>query len=194
MATIKQYLGSVRKKTGYDRLEARERLFLLLGITFVVCFLLFQGVVAPYLSAREKLERSLQRRQNDVLEMEILQQQYRELKQRQGEISQKVEQRDPTFSLFSFLEQQADAVMVKSRVTYMKPSTSDLEDGFKESAVEMKIEEITLGQLVNFLMKIESVDNVVVVKRLAIQNNKEEQDLLDVVVNIVTFEKSAEKS
>ncbi len=182
-------IAGAREKSGLDRLDPREKLILLLGIAFVFCFLLLQAAILPYFDAKEQLERSLQRKQNDVLEMALLQKQYRELKQRQGQIAEKIEQRNPQFSLFGFLEQQSDAARVKNRVAYMKPSTAELDDGFRESTVEMKLEEVTLAQLVNFLVKVESVDNVVVVKRIAIQKNKKEEDLLDVVFNIVTFEK-----
>ena len=192
MATIRKVLDSVSKKSGYERLEPRERFFLLGGIVFICGFLIFQGVISPFLDARQKLERSLLQKKNDMLEMEILKGDYQELRLRQGEITRMIDQRSPNFSLFSFLEQQANAVRVKNRVTYMKPSTAELEDGFQESAVEMKMEQITLKQLVDFLTRVESLEQVVVVKRLAVQKNKKEADLLDVVATIVTFEKGLE--
>jgi len=194
MAPIKTFLRSLRAKSGYDGLESRERRFLLVGVVFVICFLTFQGIVVPYLESKEKLERSLQHRENDVLEMALLQQEYRELMQRQGEIAVKIEQRSPQFSLFSFLEQQTNAVKVRSRVTSMKPTATELEDGFEESAVEMKIEAVTLKQLVDFLQKVESVEQVILVKRLAVQQNKKENGLLDVVINIVTFNRTNNKT
>ncbi len=191
MAPVKNILNRVGKITGYDRLEFRERIFLTAGIVFVLCFLVFQGIIAPYLSAKEQLERSLQSKKNDVLEMTILQKEYLELLQRQGEIARMIELRNPNFSLFSFLDRQADAVKVKSRIKSMKPSTAQFEDGFNESSVEIKMEAVTLNQVVEYLLKIESLENVVVVKRLAVQKNKKEVDLLDVVMNVVTFENSA---
>ena len=192
MTAISKILRNAAEKSGYNRLEQRERFFLWGGIIFVCGFLFFQGVISPYLEARQKLERSLVRARNDVLEMAILQDQYQDLRVRQGEISRLIDQRRAGFSLFSFLEQQANAVRVKNRVTYMKPSTTELEDGFQESAVEMKLEQITLKQLVDFLTRVESLEQVVLVKRLAVQKNKKENDLLDVVANIVTFERRLE--
>lgn len=189
MQNINSYLDTIARKTGYGRLERRERMFVWGGVVFVLGFLLFQGVVSPYLEASQRLERALQRQQNDLLEMQILQTEYRELKRRQGEITRLIQQRERGFSLFSFLEQQADGVKLKNRVAYMKPSTSELDDNLQESAVEMKMEQITLGQLVDFLASVESADRVVLIKRLAVQKNKKESDLLDMVVNIVTFEK-----
>jgi general secretion pathway protein M len=192
MNIINNAFDKIAKKTGYGRLARRERRVLWGGIIFICGFLLFQGVISPYLDARAKLERSLQRTQNDLLEMQILQSQYGEIKRRQGEITRLIGRRDAGFSLFSFLEQQADKVRVKNRVTYMKPSRIDLDEGLQESAVEMKIERVTLRQLIDFLDKVESVDKVVLVKRLAVQKNNKDSNLLDVVATIVTFEKKIE--
>jgi type II secretory pathway component PulM len=193
MASLRTLLHNARRKSGYDRLESRERLFLLLGVVFVVCFLIFQMVITPYLEARQILERSLQRRQNELLEMSILQKEYQDLMQRQGVITRRIEQRSPQFSLFSFLEQQTTAVKVRNRVTSMKPATTELEDGLEESSVEIKLDGITLKQLVDFLVRVESEENVILVKRLAVQKNQKESDLLDVVMNVVTFNKTDER-
>jgi len=192
MNIINNAFDKIAKKTGYGRLAQRERRVLWGGIIFICGFLLFQGVISPYLDARQKLERTLQRTQNDLLEMQILQTQYGEIKRRQGEITRLIGRRDAGFSLFSFLEQQADKVRVKNLVTYMKPSRIDLDEGLQESAVEMKIERVTLRQLIDFLDKVESVDKVVLVKRLAVQKNNKDSNLLDVVATIVTFEKKIE--
>jgi general secretion pathway protein M len=192
MNIINKAFDRIAKKAGYGRLARRERRVLWGGIIFICCFLIFQGVVSPYLDARTKLERSLQQTQNDLLEMKILQSQYGEIKQRQGEIARLIGRRDAGFSLFSFLEQQADTVRVKNRVTYMKPSTIDLDEGLQESAVEMKIERITLRQLIDFLDRVESLEKVVLVKRLAVQKNKKDSNVLDVVATIVTFERETE--
>ncbi|MBE0584908.1 MAG: type 4a pilus biogenesis protein PilO [Desulfofustis sp.] len=187
----KNILSGLRVKSGFDRLARRERFFVSAGVLFVVCFLLFVGVVSPYLEAKKTLERSLLRKEQEVLDMAILQQEYRELKSRQSGVVEQLKSRSPQFSLFSYLEKQASEVKVKDRVTYMKPSSSDLDDGYMESAVEMKMEEVTLGQLVDFLTQVESVENVVVIKRIAIQKNKRTEDLLDAVISIFTIEKKA---
>ena len=192
MNIINNAFDKIAKKTGYGRLAQRERRVLWGGIIFICGFLLFQGVISPYLDARQKLVRTLQRTQNDLLEMQILQSQYGEIKRRQGEITRLIGRREAGFSLFSFLEQQADTVRVKNRVAYMKPSRIDLDEGLQESAVEMKIERITLRQLIDFLDKVESEEKVVLIKRLAVQKNKKDSNLLDVVATIVTFEKTTE--
>jgi len=110
------------------------------------------------------------------------------LKSRQGDIEKRLAKRAAGFSLFSFLEEQAAAAKVKGLVTYMKPSTNEIDEGFNESIVEMKIEKVNLEQLVSFLRKIESDDMIVLVQRISIQENTQTNGLLDSVLNIKTFE------
>ncbi len=186
---IKKILSGLRIKSGFDRLGKREKIFISAGTVFVVCFIVFQGIISPYLEARQTLERSLMRKEQEVLDMAILQKEYLELKSRQSGVVEKLKLRNPQFSLFSYLEKQASAVKVKDRVTYMKPSNTELDDGYLESVVEMKMEEVTLTQLVDFLVQVESEEDVVVIKRIAIQKNKRTDDLLDVVISIFTIEK-----
>jgi len=100
-----------------------------------------------------------------------------------------MDRRSPQFSLFSYLEKEATEMQVKERVTYMKPSKTDIDDGLRESAVELKLEEVALPQLISFLGKIESVENVVIIKRVSIQLSKNHSDLLDVILNVTTFER-----
>ena len=192
--TIRRIVTRIGKIGFVERLEKREKIVIAAGGLFVFCFALYLTVMSPYFEAKGKLERSLQRKQNDLVEAAILQKEYQQLKDLQGGLATRVAQRTPQFSLFSFIENMAAVVRVKNRVTYMKPSATELDDGFTESAVEMKIEEVTLAQLVDFLSKIESLENVVIIKRIAIQKNKKTSDLLDVVLNIITFEKIVPKA
>ena len=54
--------------------------------------------------------------------------------------------------------------------------------------VEMKLEAITLPQLVGYLYRIESPDDVVNIKRISISENKKEQGYLDAILQVITFQ------
>jgi hypothetical protein len=70
----------------------------------------------------------------------------------------------------------------------MKPSTTEGSDTeLTESMVEMKIQEIPLEQLVNFLQAIESPENVVSIKRISLQQSGQQNNALDAILQIVTF-------
>ena len=107
--------------------------------------------------------------------------------------SQGVEQylatRKKGFTLFSFLETAAGAADIKDHINYMKPSNSKGVGPYKESIVEMKLETVTMKQLVDYLDRIESKENVVSVKRISIKGNKKDVGYLDVVLQVLTLNK-----
>ncbi len=185
---LKQKISDARKRIGIDRLEKREKYILLFGVFFVLGFIVLQAMVLPYVEARQTMTRSLSRNESELVDIQLLRQEYLELKSRQGDIEKRLTKRTPGFSLFSFLEEQASATKVKSSVTYMKPTANEIDEGFNESIVEMKMERVTLDQLVAFLVKIESEEKIVSIQRISIQENGQEEGLLDTVLSIKTFE------
>jgi general secretion pathway protein M len=187
--SLRSLISRIRLKSGLHRLEKRERWVLLAGIIFVTGFVLLQAVLMPYLDARSALASSLARKRQEVVDMALLQQEYRQLKVRQGGVAEQVARRPAGFSLFSYLETKASEARIRERVTSMKPSSRQLDEEFREAAVEMKIELVTLERLVDFMSRVESVEQVVVTRRLSIQQNSQEADLLDVLVVIATIEK-----
>lgn len=185
---LKQKISGARKRIGIDRLEKREKFILLFGVFFVLGFIVLQVMVLPYVEARQTMTRSLSRNETELVDIQLLRQEYLALKSRQGDIEKRLTERTPGFSLFSFLEEQATATKVKNSVTYMKPTTNEIDEGFNESIVEMKMERVTLDQLVAFLVKIESEEKIVSIQRISIQENNQEEGLLDTVLSIKTFE------
>lgn len=181
-------LQSIWQKSGINNLEYREKLFLLGGVAFLIFFILIRFTIVPAMSAKTRLKNSTERKQEELITIKELQQEYFTLKKEEGTIQAMINQRGRDFSLFTFLDQQAERVQVKKQIQYMKPSVTEGEDSLNETIVEMKFQLISLEALVGFLRLVESKENVVFVKRISIQENGSEQGLLDAILQIVTFE------
>lgn len=171
-----------------QRLSKRERFLLAVGVLFVLGFVFHQLIADPFLTKKQRLERSLQKKAANVLEMKLLQKEYQQISENKRDIMGRLQSRSPEFSLFTFVEQQIDAVRMKERVTSIKPGVSDYQEGVRQALIDLKIEGIVLAQLVDFLASIESFDKVVFVERIVVQNNSREDGLLDVMLSVLTFE------
>ncbi len=182
-----KYISALRDKSGFDKLERRERVIIIIGLVFLLSFIVLQFGVGPYLEASRQLDNSIERRRSDIAELQVLQQEYRKLQADAGGIKEQLSKRAPDFSLFSFLDRQAADAGVKEFIAYMKPSTSEEEGELIESLVEMKLQQISLDKLVAFLALVESPEQVVSIKRISIQESGRESGLLDVIIQIVTF-------
>ncbi len=187
MFSVKKYITEIREKSGFDTLEKREKTTVAIGIGFLLIFVISQFGVSPYLNARKKLNNSIEKKQSELVELKVLQQEYRGFKKQAGGIKEKLKGRESNFSLFSFLDKQASSAGIKELISYMKPSTVAGEEELLESVVEMKVQKITLKQLVDYLKLVESPDKVVSVKRISIQESGKEKGLLEVIMQIMTF-------
>jgi len=184
----KNILKDLWQKSGIEKLNNRERWILLGGIGFVFCFTLLQLVIIPVLDARRGLETSIARKKQELVEIRQLQKDYYSLKSEEGTIQARINQRGSGFTLFTFLDQQATAADVKKQIKYMKPSTVEGEE-LNETMVEMKLQQISLKALIEFVRLVESEKNVVFIRRFSIQESGDKQGYFDSILQIVTFEK-----
>jgi len=184
----KNLIKKIRQKSGIDSLDSRERKVLLGGAVFVLCFAVLQLLIVPFWDARENLERSIERKGEELVRIKQLQDEYRLLKEQEGGIQSRIAERSSGFTLFTFLDKQAAKAQVKKQIKYMKPSSQEGDENLDESMVEIKIQRTTLKDLVSFIMLVESEENVVSIRRISIQESGSEQGYLDVILQIVTFE------
>ena len=169
------------------QLAKREKYLITLAVLVIVFALVVQLVIAPFLEKKKRYENNVQTKQNNLQQMATLRQEYLLLEQDSKILAQRLTQRPKNFTLFSFLEKAAGDAGVKDNIKSMKPSASTGKGPFKESLVEMKLERVTLGQLVGYLKLIESPDDLVNIKRISIQSNKKETQFLDAVLQVLTF-------
>lgn len=187
LTKFKTDLKNLWEKSGADRLSLREKWMIGLGSLFVVCFFLFQFVLMPFWESKENIVKSIARKEEDLLRIQGLRQDHLKLKMEKGNVQSRLKDRDANFTLFTFLDEQSGKAGVKKQIQYMKPSVIEGEEQFDESVVDLKIEKISLYSLVEFLLLIESEENVVYIKRMSIQENSEGQGYLDSLIQLATF-------
>lgn len=178
----------VREKLGIAQLSTREQLLVWGGVIFIVGFSVLQLAIIPFFEARGKLQESITRKEQELVTIKELRQDFQTLKSAEGTIKERVTQRPSGFTLFTFLDQQAEKAKVKKQINYMKPSKAEGDANFNETMVEMKLQQISLEALVGYLRLVESEKNVVFIRRVSIQESGNEKGYLDAILQIVTFE------
>ena len=191
LLTLKNAIQTLLLKTGLNKLEKREKRIVLAGALFLLCFALFHFAVSPLLRARDQSEKAVIQKKEDIIKIRQLQGEYRKLQNQAVDIQSRLQKRSPSFTLFSFIEERATKAKVKQQINSMTPSSSGGEGPLQESRVDLKLERISLQQLVDFLQQIESKDDVVMIKRISIQQNSKEEGALDAVLQIITFTKKS---
>ncbi|BCR05989.1 hypothetical protein DESUT3_30580 [Desulfuromonas versatilis] len=171
-------------------LSQRERIALVLGALAVLVTLVFFAVVSPYREALDRLDRQIASRQKQVYEVQSLRRQYLSLQQQLNEAERRLA-RGEAFSLFSFVESLATRVASKENLVYMRPQPTSVKEGFREDSVEIKLDKIRLNQLVQLLYELETTDAVLQVKNLRLKIRFEDRTLLDAVLTVSSFGRSA---
>ncbi len=188
IAQLNTLLASLNNRIGLEQMTFREKVVLGVGVLFVAVVVVYQIMISPYLDARARLLNSIERKGTELREVIQLKQQYAEIRVEEGGIKANLAQRDSDFTLFAFLDRQAEKADVKPQIKYMKPSViTGVGEALDESVVELKMEGVTLERLVDFLRLTESDENVVYVRRLSIQTSARTDGYLDVILQIVTL-------
>ncbi len=171
------------------KLGKREKHTLWIGAIVLAIFLIFHFIVDPVFEKKERLKKGIGVKAAALEDIVNLSAQYNSIRKSDKQIQEIIEKRAAGFTLFSFLERAGGIAKVKDHIKYMKPDTSEGAGPYQEAMVEMKLEKITLSQLVRYLYRIESLDNIVFVKRLSIMENREDSNSLDAIVQAFTYMK-----
>lgn len=181
------YIQDLLEKSGWNRMEKREQLMLTGMIAVVSALLLFHFLFSPLLDSRQRLQKSLIKKNTELQEIRDMQQEYQSLLLQSGDIQERINKRAKDFTLFSYIEKQATVAKVKKTIKYLKPSEVEKEGTLNESRVDMKLQRISTANLVGFLKGLESDKNVVFINRLSIQEHGKDQGYLNVVIQVITF-------
>jgi type II secretory pathway component PulM len=176
------------QKLGWQGLEKREKMMVAGLGGMVALLLLYTFLLAPLLSTREDLQKSLAKKEVELLEIKNLQQEYRILQSQSTDIKGRISSRAKDFTLFSYIEQHAALAKVKKNIKYLKPSEVEREGVLQEARVDMQLEQISTESLVAFLKGLESEENVIYVSRLSIKEYGKEKGYLNVVIQLITFQ------
>ncbi|MBI3812415.1 MAG: hypothetical protein HY283_09470 [Nitrospirae bacterium] len=174
-----------------EGITSRERLYLIIGGVTLVGLLLYgvYSTAALYLDRMKGLDRLIHQKEEALVTLGQINREYIQIKSQTGALDQRIQNDQGKFSLLSFLESLAGTADVRSRIAYMRPQTMAMVDQYRETSVEMKIENVTLDQAVRFLSSIEQAPHVLKIKNLHFHTRYANPQFLDVTFLVSTYEK-----
>ena len=170
------------------RLAFREKVVLGLGVLLGVVLLAYTLIITPYREKMRVLDRRITQKTIELKEISTLSQEYLDIRERMEELKGKARRRGKNFSLFSHLESLAGKTLVKGNIASMKPQSTPIGGDYKESSVEVKLESITTGQLVDYLFRIEDSEAFLRIKRLHIKKRHDNPKYLNATFLVSTYE------
>ncbi len=171
------------------KLNKREKIGVAAATAAIVIFLVLQVLVFPLFEKNAQLSRTMTTRQQEREQIQLLQAEYLKTAEKAQAAQRHLKRRKQGFTLFSFLETLAGQTGVKSHIAYMRPTTTSQKDSpYRLSMVEMKLQEITMAQLLAYLHGIETSTDMISIKRLSITKGEKKADLINTVFQVETLE------
>ena len=166
------------------RLTRREKLLAIALVIFVGGLVLFMFAVKPAIERTETLRRVISEKQDELQKLRAGSSEYIFLRDSLDNLRTKVASQEKGFELLPFLESLIREHGLAKKVATMKQQVLQLGPSHSETIVEVRLENLTLKQLVDFLRKVESSEVLARTKSLYIKKNLTNTDLLDSVVEI----------
>lgn len=170
-------------------LQRREKSIIVAAGAVLTVFVIVQLIIFPILDRRTRLRHQIVTRTRELQQMVQLKAEYEALTRREHQNEAQLKARPRGFTLFSFLDALAGRSGIKQNIAYMKPATTNMKNSpYNLSMVEMKIDALTMKQLVTYLYGIETSPNLIWVKRISIARGEKDSDLLDSVLQVQTYQ------
>ncbi len=177
----------IRDLINMKRLSQRERYAVLGGLLALSGFILVQFVILPAREEKARLKRMVQFKTEVLRDMKRLNAEYETLMKTAERQKRRYAGRPKGFTLFAFLDKLARETGIKDHIAYMKPSRSTPQNGLKISVVEMKLQAITLDQLIKYLYGMETSDNMVTLKRASFIKKGKDRPAIDAILQVETI-------
>jgi general secretion pathway protein M len=169
-----------------QNLGTREKIFVIGAMVAILLALLFTLVIDPLMAHSARLDRQIAAAQRQLQELHVLQREYRRQKSVLDHINAQLK-RQKNFAIFSRLEELAGQTGIRSKILYMKPTISTSSEAYEEESVEIKMEGVTLEQLIRYLHQVENSPQFLKIKRLHIKPRFDNRQILTAIFRVSTF-------
>ncbi len=172
------------------RLTNRERRLVIGLIIFVGLCALFIFGIRPVLERIETLARVIPEKQEELQELRVKSDEYLVLRTNLDDLEREIASEEKKFELLTFLEAIITELHLGKEVAAMKQETLQLNSNYCEVIVETKLENVTLKQLVEFILKTVDSNHLLQIKTLYVKKNTTSPYLLNAAIQISTLKPS----
>jgi general secretion pathway protein M len=161
-------------KERWQRFSQRERIIVAAGGAVVAAVLIFLLIIDPLMATIDKLDRQARRKAKESQELALVAQEY---VVKQARIAT-LEQRMPI-----------PPAQIRDRIVGMQPQAPIVVQGYQETAVDLRLDGVSLPQILALLVAIGQAPYDVQVHHLQMKPKYDNPVNLDATLRIVTYAK-----
>ena len=189
-AAIRPYVAQVRAR--YQKLESRERMLVKVAGGVIGLFLIYNLVYAPISNWSDSLETTVLTRHREIGQVQHLVDTYLQRKTQLRDAERNTVPIGKDFSLFSVIEKSLTQTVGHDKIASITPSADrKLSDGFTQYSVELKLQNVSLGQIVDALYGVKTLSAPVAVSNMRITRRTQDVHSYDVEMTCIALAKGA---
>ena len=173
--------------TYFLMLQRREQALVVGAAALVLLLALFTFVIDPIRERAANLDRRLVSAGRQLAELRSLRDDYRRQQRVIDRVDRRLRRQRRNFAIFSYLEQVAARTGVQDKIQSVNTLASPPNTEYREESVEVRMEGVTLGQLVDYLHRVESSPRILRIRRLQVGPTRDNRQLLSVRLRISAF-------
>jgi hypothetical protein len=171
--------------TAYQRLSNRERTLVGLAGGALVVILIYTLIWQPLDDQRVQLAKRIQTKQHELVEVQQMRETYLDLRNQFDLRLKIIEKADPKFSLFPYIEATVSEVLGgRDKIASMNPQNKDLGGAYREESVELKLNGVSLEQLVDLMYHIEKGAQPLRLTRLQVKKRARDMGTFDITATV----------
>jgi general secretion pathway protein M len=176
-------------KERWQHFSPRERIIVAAGGAMAAAALVFLLIIDPVMATIDKLDRQAKRKAKDSQELALVAQEYVVKQARIAKLEERMPSPPAQFSLLAFLEEATTTAQIRDRIAGMQPQAPIVVQGYQETAVDLRLDGVSLPQLLALLVAIERAPYDVQVHHLQLKPKYDNPVNLDATLKIVTYAK-----
>ena len=176
-------------KERWQHFSQRERIIVSAGGAVVAAVLVFLVIIDPLTTSIDKLDRQARLKAKDSQELALVAQEYLVKQARIGKLEQRMPIPLAQFSLLAFMEEATTTAQIRDRIVGMQPQAPIVVQGYQETSVDLRLDGVSLPQILALLVAIEQAPYDVQVHHLQMKPKYDNPVNLDATLKIVTYAK-----
>jgi hypothetical protein len=174
----------------YQKLEPRERTLVKFAGAVVGLFIAYTFIYSPISNWRDSLDTTLDARRHDIGEVQHLVESYIQRKKELQEAERNTVPIGKEFSLFSVIEKSLTTTVGHDKIASINPDADrKLSDGFIQYSVDLKLQNVSLAQIVDALYGVKTLTAPVAVSNMHITRRLQDPHTYDVEMTCIALAK-----
>ncbi len=183
--------GIAQLRSRYQKFESRERILVQIASGVFGLFLIYNLVYLPISNWQQSLETTVETRHRQIGNVQHMVETYLQRKTQLAEAEKNTVPIGKDFSLFSVIENSLTQSVGHDKIGSITPGTDKkLSDGFTQFTVELKLQNVSLAQIVDALYGVKTLTAPVAVSNLRITRRTQDVHSYDVDITCIALAKS----